>query len=81
MLGLGESADEVRATMRQIRNAGVDVLTFHSLCVRLVRAHAQPLGLSADFGLASGAQQLQLVRLAAEQALLDLGDRKTDKAA
>jgi DNA helicase-2/ATP-dependent DNA helicase PcrA len=72
------AARELRVRVLAAGAAGVDVLTFHSLCVRLVRAHAQPLGLAADFGLVNGAQQLQLVQLAAEGALRELGDGDGD---
>ncbi|KAG8463858.1 hypothetical protein KFE25_000026 [Diacronema lutheri] len=66
------AARELRERVLSLGAAGVDVLTFHALCVRLVRSYAPLLGVRSDFGLCSGAQQLQLVQIGAQRAAAQL---------
>ncbi|KAJ1639162.1 P-loop containing nucleoside triphosphate hydrolase protein [Pavlovales sp. CCMP2436] len=47
------AARELRSRVLSLGSVGTEVLTFHSLCVRLVRKHALLLGLRIDFGLAA----------------------------
>lgn len=56
----GEMAQRVRALLGQ-EAEGVWMGTFHSVCVRILRAHAALVGYDSRFGIADGDDQVQLV--------------------
>ena len=57
-----KAADELRGRLRSSMPGGVTVATFHSWCLRLLRAFGQHVGQPSDFQLSSSSQQLGLLQ-------------------
>ena len=87
ILGLSftrKAAGELRERVRKLVSKavgpkltkGLTVTTFHSLCVRILRAHAKALGFQDDFTILDQADQVDIVRGILRDIKLD--DRKFD---
>lgn len=78
----GEMRERVDAILtgagRQAEAAGVTIATFHSFCARLLRRHADLLGLSRSFTIYDAADQLKLVKAVMEKVGMakDRGEAK-----
>ena len=57
-----KAADELRSRLRSSMYGEVEVGTFHSWCLRLLRSYGQHIGQPADFRLSSTSQQLGLLQ-------------------
>ena len=77
-----ELKDRVKKLVKESSNQnlkGLTISTFHSLCVQLLRAHADCLGFQKDFSILDQNDQTDLVTQILKQIKLD--DRKFDAAA
>jgi ATP-dependent DNA helicase UvrD/PcrA len=60
----GEMAERVRALVGGARAADLTIGTFHSFCLRTLRAHAKLLGLGSGFAICDSADQLSALKAA-----------------
>jgi len=76
-----KAAGEMRARLRAMLGAGADAMwigTFHSTCARLLRRHAEAVGLTRSFVIFDGDDQVKLVeRLLKETGLDDAVSART----
>jgi len=66
-----ELRERVAGLVGEERTRAMWVMTFHAACVRILRAHAERLGLTRNFTIYDEQDSLRLVRSCAEEAGLD----------
>jgi DNA helicase II / ATP-dependent DNA helicase PcrA len=67
-----KAAEEMRQRAANLGGwTGAQISTFHSLCVRILRAYAQPAGIQANFSIYDDADQTRAMKQAIKDCQLD----------
>jgi DNA helicase-2/ATP-dependent DNA helicase PcrA len=70
----GEMRDRVTQLMSESQARALTVCTYHSLCARVIRAHAEPLGLTPGYSIYDTSNQKAAVKSALESLDLSAGN-------
>ncbi len=70
----GEMRDRVTQLMSERQARALTVCTYHSLCARIIRAHAEPLGLTPGYSIYDTSDQKAAVKSALKSLDLSAGN-------
>ena len=70
----GEMRDRVTQLMSERQARALTVCTYHSLCARIIRAHAEPLGLTPGYSIYDTSDQKAAVKSALKSLDLSTGN-------
>ena len=70
----GEMRDRVAQLMSERQARALTVCTYHSLCARIIRAHAEPLGLTPGYSIYDTSDQKAAVKSALKSLDLSTGN-------